>query len=208
MSTYSELVARIRDDLDRGTNYDDDIRDAIYGAVQFWEHNNFGFNIRIANFETTSRYTTLSADIISITRLRIYDGGNLYVVQPENYLTLDEIDTRPTDGSRPTRWAMEARLLRLYPAPDQTYSFDANVVYRVAGIESPSASDDVSNAWTNEARELVRFQAAVDVLETKIKGPDAVQDAMVLRQRLSQVLHQLQARAGRDQKTGGITPWL
>lgn len=207
MSTYADLVEEIRDDIDRGTVYDDSIRAAIWRAIKFYRATNFGFNVKRGSFESGSRYTSLSSDCIAIETLKVDLSTSWDPLISVNYKELHWDDLQQADSSRPTHYAMEGRELRLYPAPDQTYSFAMTYLYDLPGV-SASASDDASNAWTDEAGELIRLHATIDVLETKIKGPDALQDAQALRLRELEIARRLQARAGRENRGGGIKPWI
>lgn len=207
MANLGDLIDEIRDDIDRGTNYDDAIRKAIISAIEFYRATDMGFNLKQGSFVVSDRFTSLSADILAIQSLKLDLSTTWEVLQPINYLDLEGIDTQQDSTGEPIYYAIQARQLRLYPVPDQSYSLQATFVYDLPEV-SASASNSASNAWVNEARELIRMQATIDVLENKVKGPEALQDAMALRQRVMEVKRRLEARAGREKRAGGITPWL
>lgn len=207
MGTYAELVAEIRDDIDRGTVYDNAIHAAIHRAIKFYRATNLGFNLKRGTFETGSQFTSLTADCIAIETLKLDLSTSWDPLIAVNYKELHWEDLQQADSGRPTHYAMEGRELRLYPVPDQTYSFAMTYLYDLPDV-SASASDGATNSWTTEADELIRLHATIDVLETKVKGPDALQDATALRLREAQILRQLQARAGRENRSGGIVPWI
>ena len=207
MGTYAELVDEIRDDIDRGTAYDNAIHAAIWRSIKFYRATNLGFNVKRGAFTTGAQYTSLTADCIGIETLKLDLSTSWDPLISISYKELHWEDLRQSDSGRPTHYAMEGRELRLYPVPDQTYSFAMTYLYDLPEV-SASASNDVANSWTTEADELIRLHATIDVLETKVKGPEALQDAQALRLREAQVLRQLQARAGRENRSGGIKPWI
>lgn len=77
------------------------------------------------------------------------------MIEPRNWAELDSISTTTSAQSRPIVWAWYKEQIRFYPVPDGTYTVTVSYLQKL-GMPS---SDSASNAWTEEAEELIR-QAA------------------------------------------------
>jgi hypothetical protein len=203
------MVQRIRSDLDRNTTADDRIKQAIEDAIEFYRARRLGFNQKRATTNTAAgqEFYSLPTDFLEADALRIEEQANYY--EPLAEVTFDWIDEhngRVDHYSVPAKFAVQNRELRLFPIPDGTYELQLSYLYDLGGV-SASASDGASNAWTDEAEQLVRLHAQADVLELYIGGQESVVAAQLLRGKAAAVYNELKRRANREQSTGRLRPW-
>lgn len=208
MPGLATVVARIRSDIDRGTDFDGRIKQAIEDAIHYYRGARFGFNTKRKDFVVSAEYTSLTAnwleaDVIALERSAAY--VNPLIEKPYTWIHSEKRD--PDYEAEPQFFAIQNRQLRLYPAPDQTYSLQMSYLYDLQDV-SISASDSAENAWLNEGLELIRAHATVDLLENYIDGPDAMAKAERIRLRERQEEKQLKRRANREQGGGMVLPWL
>ena len=210
MSTLGEMVARIREDIDRGTDYDARIKRAIAEAIRFYRSRRLGFNLKRAYAVLTSgnEYVSLPTDWIEADFLQLNDNTRR---EPMEEVTYDWIEDRsgPTDErGEPYKYAIQHRTLRLYPIPDRTYTLMLSFQYELKDV-SLSASDNASNAWTDEAEELIRKHAMSELYVLYIDGPESIGKGKMLRMECSdEILPVLEAQAAREQSSGRIKPFL
>jgi len=209
MATLGNIIGLIRSDIDRGSDLDWRIRQAIADAVVNYESTRLGFNQKraTATLPAGFEFIALPPDWIDVDHLRL-DGSDFR--DPLEEVTYDWIDDHQRSDSvigEPRKFAIQNRELRLYPTPDQEYTLLMNYHFKLTDV-SASASDAVSNAWTNEAELLVRRWAQRDVLLNYIGGPDAQGAAAPLTPLIEQSLKQLKDRAAREQGTGRVRAWL
>jgi hypothetical protein len=207
MTGFSTLVSDIREDLNRGTNYDDRIKRAIVNATKFYRARRLSFNEIQGTFQTNITETSLSSDWIAVDSFKRIDAaGQKFDVEERNWLDLERMDVAAATGE-PIYYAREARLLRLYPAPDVTYSFS------IAGFQAlPAvtldASDSFSNAWFDEGYELITMHAMAEILTIYRKSPEDAQQAQACRTREQEVYNELKREAVLNNATGQVTPFL
>ena len=207
MPQLATAVTEIRSDLNRSTDFNDRIRQALQHAVEFYRARRYGFNTKRKTFTVTSEYTSLTANFIEVDSLRLYKSNSIY---PLDEITYTRMNCRARDvsfSSQPEEFALHNRQLRLYPAPDQTYSVEMFYLYDLQnGVTSISlsASDSTSSAWLEEGWLLIKSHAMVEVLEEYIDGPDAQAKADRFRIREVQAENELKRRANREQSSGRI----
>src|SRR5688572_14464761 len=120
MSTFGALRTRIRDEIDRGSDYDSVINRAIASAVVFYRGRRFAFSTARATSTLLPdiEYYNLPLDFIEVDHLRLdHDDERV----PFDEVTFGEIeDDYRTTGyrSRPSRFAVQNRELRVHPVPD------------------------------------------------------------------------------------------
>jgi hypothetical protein len=210
MATLGQLVSRIREDLDRGSDYDSRIKRAIAEAILFYRNKRLGWNLKRAYATLTSgnEYVTLPTDWIEADLLRLDQEDRRDVLKEVTYDWIDEENQYALDRGRPCKYAIQHRTLRFYPTPDQTYTLMFSFQYELKDV-SESASDDASNAWLDEGQELIRKHAMGDLYVHYIGGPENIQLGQLLRQECSdQILPALEAQAAREQSSGKIKAWL
>lgn len=194
MATLGDMRTRISDELQiDASTYADEIDRAIFSAVEFYNDRDFWFlQATPTTFivSATTRYA-LSTIVPNASRVKLITLHLSPIKTELHYRTLEEIaalDFSDNYTGQPVYWSIDHDTLLLYPPANVTRT--AEVYYTLR--RSMTASASASSVWTNEAEELVRLHAEVDVLENRIKDYD---EALRKRGRLAQVLLNL------DEKT-------
>lgn len=210
MSTLGEMVARIREDIDRGTDFDTRIKRAIVDAIHFYRGSRLGFNLKRAYATLTSgnEYVSLPTDWIEADLLRLDQANRRDVLNEVTYDAMDERNQYALDRGVPCEYAIQHRTLRFYPIPDQTYTLMFSFQYELKDV-SVSAADDATNGWLEDGEELIRKHAMSELYVLYIDGPESIAKGKLLRMECSdQILPVLESLAGREQSSGRIKPWL
>lgn len=171
MGTLAELEARIATDLTRD-DLTSQIASAVSDAVKFYERERFWFNTtRNLTFATVpGQIAYAAADLAAIASLVRIDA--LFVSQNQSTLPLDRYE--PADfemlnnasaaGGRPTAFTYVDQSIRLWPTPDDVFTLRLHAHFRL-----PELDDGDTNAWTDDAEELIRSHAKMllymDLLE-------------------------------------------
>jgi hypothetical protein len=210
MATLGQVVERIREDLNRGSDYDSRIKRAIAEAIRFYRNKRLGWNLKRAYATLTSgnEYVSLPSDWIEADLLRLDQEERRDVLTEVGYDWIDEENQYGLNRGRPTNYALQHRTLRFYPTPDQTYTLMFSFQYELKDV-SVSASDGATNAWLDEGEELIRKHAESELLVHYIDGGDAIAKGQLLRQECSdQILPALESQAAREQSSGRIKAWI
>jgi hypothetical protein len=210
MATLGEVVQRIREDIDRGSDYDARIKRAIVEAIRFYRNKRLGWNIKRAYAVLTSgnEYVSLPTDWIEADLLRLDKDDEREVLEEVTYDWIDDENVNGTDTDRPDKYAIQHRTLRLYPIPDQTYTLMFSFQYELKDV-SISAADDATNGWLDEGEELIRKHAMSELYVLYIDGPDSIAKGQLLRRECSDhILPVLEAQAAREQSSGKIRAFL
>jgi hypothetical protein len=210
MPTFGQIVGRIREDLDRGSNYDNRIKQAVVDAIRFYRSNRLPFNTKRARAVTQpgQELYPLPLDWIEADFLRLETNGNRDPIRPVTYDWIE--DRNRTDGNvgRPLKFAVQNSELRLYPVPDRSYTLVLSFLYDLQNV-SLSASDGESNAWTDEAEELIRKHAMSDLKVNYIGGADQIAEGQLLRRECSdEILPVLISKAARQNSSGRVRAFL
>lgn len=207
MAGLATVVTRITTDLDRGTAFDGRVKQAIESAIHYYRAVRFGWNSKRKTFLVSAEYTSLTANWIETDTLALERSAYTNPLIEKPYLWIHEKKVDPDLTDEPIFYAIQNRQLRLYPAPDRSYSLQMSYLYDLRDV-SISASDSASNAWLDEGLELIRMHATVDLLENYVDGEEAHRKAERLRIREQLELKQLKRRANREQGGGFVQPWL
>lgn len=166
MATRASLAATIADDLDR-SDLTTQIDAAISDAVARYESERFVFN----EAQNITHTFSSSVDVVLMTELPVYfvkidrfrmryaGSQNLSDLIPRDYQWLmDGQDAKAL--CRPLEYCIYANALNFDSLPDQSYVGIIDGVRRLASATS-TASD--AGAWFNDARNLIRARAKVDL---------------------------------------------
>lgn len=214
MSNLGTMVAKIREDINRGSSYDDRIKRAIADAIHYFRAKRVGFNIKRAYATVTSgmEYVSLPTDWIEADFLQLNDGPRR---EPLSEVTYDWIEDRaePTDErAEPYKYALQNRTLRLYPIPDRTYTLMFSYQFEWKNI-SRSSSDAETNPWLTEGEECIRTFAMADLYVNFMDGPENIQKGRMLRGDAEGedgdggMIGKLESQAAREQSSGRIKPF-
>ena len=210
MPTFGQMVGRIREDIDRGSSYDARIKQAVVDAIRFYRSKRLTFNSKRARAVTQpgQELYPLPLDWIEADFLRLEDRGFRDPLREVTYDWMEDEGRADAISGRPTTFAVQNGELRLYPIPDRSYTLALSFLYDLRSV-SISASDDVTNAWTDEAEELVRKHAMSDLYVNYIDGPEAIAKGQLLRRECSEeILPILEGRAARQNSSGRIRAFL
>lgn len=205
MTTYGALKTRIADELAR-SDLTSQIVLAIDGAIKFYQPERFWFNDATASFSTvagTDTYAQLNI-VEQIDSLTVTVNG---AREPLLRVTFQEMEALYGSGTRgiPTHYCVYDELVRLSPVPDAVYTMRIATVTNYVDWSPYTVplSDAATSPWTDEAEELIRLHAKVDLLENVIRDVAAFAEADRLRMREQTVLRQLRKKTD-NLNTAGI----
>lgn len=199
MSTFAQLKSQIADDLSR-TDLTTQISDAVLAAVVDHERTRFYFNERrdAPAFSTVADqelYTSADdADIATIAHIdslvMILNGSRRELcAQTEQWL--DRMSGLGTGA--PTDYSYLAKRIRLYPIPDAAYQVYMTGQIRLAAL----SADGDTNAWTEDAKELIRCAAKEKIYR------QVIHDFARADQMMNQVQYQKQLLTSESTLRGG-----
>lgn len=205
MATFATLKSQIADDLAR-TDLTTQINTAVLDAVTFYERRRFYFNeARDLTFSTVAAqefYT--SADNANIPNLLEVDGAKIIItttnVYPLDIVTNDSLENISQnvtlDAGQPQYLSYFNQQIRLYAIPSDVWTV------RVWGVKSLTALslDADSNAWTTDARDLIRARAKWDLYTHVIKD---FEQASVMNAAEKLALTSLEVATSKRSASGG-----
>lgn len=208
MATYLDMQTRIADELDR-SDLTAQIKKAIVSAVKHYERRRFYFcesSFTINTVAGQEIYTSSDAAAIA-TSPNIERLNGLYAnlrtpLHKALWEDIDDISATTTSRARPSRWAYRAESIRLYPIPDNVYAITA---YNVPRLTELSADAD-SNAWTNDAEELIRLHAKLDLIANVIRGTDMGEEVATMAAREQMILAGIIRETTSREATGHLQP--
>lgn len=207
MVGFVTAVNRITGDLNRGSDFASRVKEAYEAAIVFYEAKRLPWNRSRRGFTANTEYRSLSESYVLIETLTVdlVSSRQPLIAKPHTWINERNVD--PNYTSEPVYYSQFARQLRFYPAPDQTYSFEATIIEAQTEI-SASASDSASNIWTTEGFELIRLHTMIELLDLYIQGPEAYALADRLRVREAQEYRQLRSHANIEAASGRIQPCI
>lgn len=174
--TLQDLQNRIAQDLTRddltGDYLTSPIANAVKDTIKFYARERFWFNqTRLQTFNTVIgqvTYTTadlsIIPNIIKIDALFLPQNQSIYPLDRYEPPDFEVISGGMTGGGKPTAYTYSDQTILLWPSPFAVYNMRLHCFYKLA---YPNPSD--TNAWTDDAEELVRAHAKqllyMDVLE-------------------------------------------
>lgn len=204
MTTLGGAIAAIRSDLNRSTDFDARIQEALVNAMKFYRARRYGFNVKRKTFQLASEFTSLTPNFIELDYAKLHIGTRYKPLTERNSTWINEQMTFQSLSSEPEWFAVQDRMLRTYPPPDQSYSVEIHYLYDLNTISLSTSDSTTTNAWLDEGYELIRLHATIEVLEMYIDGPDAQAKADRLRLREQEAERELKRRANREQSSGSI----
>lgn len=160
------------------------IQNAIQSAISKWEREPFYFNQVVVQTSpavvstasgqeyygasTTPVAYAQFATLAKIRKLWVLVSGQRYTLTERTSQYLDDISVNPTNLAMPTDWSYSAKMLRLYPIPDNTYPLGYEGIKRESDL---SAAGD-SNAWTTDGFDLIRAEAKLILAEEVLQDSD------------------------------------
>lgn len=207
MATLGTMRTRISNELQiDATAQATEIDNAIFSAIAFYNDKDFWFLDATPTTFIMSATAQYALATILPGRSQIKEISlHLTPGRTElHYRTLSEILAMDFDEGytgQPLYWTISNDTLMIYPTPNVTRT--AEVYYSLR--YSMTASASASSVWTNEAEEIIRLHAEIDIQENRTKEFD---EAMRRRGRLAQVLSNTDEKTVRRRAARRIKPFM
>lgn len=179
MATFKQLRDQISADLaaNAGNLLDSEINEAINAAIEDYENRRYVFNEGLDTSLSTvvgqSEYA-LPSDVLTVDQVQYLFAGHLYRLQRQSYEWYVEALVNQTAQVGPSNhYTIYERKLFLYPIPDLVTTLTISGIMRQANV--PLTNDSDSNAWTNEARQMIRARAKMDLFMNRLHEPTLAQ---------------------------------
>lgn len=176
--TFLDLQNRIASDLTRD-DLTSQIKNAIGDAVKHYETSRFWWNVtRSQTFQTVALQqgygaTDLAAipNIISVDNLFLTVPGSLFAL---DFYEVDEFEwlaAANTSPGKPNIYTRADGQIRLWPVPIMAYTMRPHMHYRLSAL----SADADTNAWCNEAEQLIRCHAKLLLYANVLEDSDGAQ---------------------------------
>lgn len=178
MGTYLDLQNNIASDLTR-TDLTNQIKSAILDAIRHYETDRFYFNVtRSLTFPTVIGQIAYGAtdlaqipDIIGLDALFLFDGGRPLQLEKYEADEFEWLQSVVTGNGRPSAYTYIDNQILLWPAPVAVYTMRPHMHYKLTEL----SADTDSNAWTNDAEQLIRCHAKLLLYANVIEDTDGMQ---------------------------------
>jgi len=210
MSTLLDLKSRISRDIDDfDDQYASDIADAIVSAVAESNIERFYFNetndIEFATVAAQEWYGTtdeaLIPKLIKIDAVFSEDAGGtrswLGNIDPAE---IEILNDNSASTGEPSGYSFYRQQIRLNPIPD---SANYTIIVQAHYFLDAPANDADENAWTNDAFQLIRARATIDLATNTVHDADLKARAETWEARS---LTALRRRTSKMNGTGVIAP--
>lgn len=189
MATLGDMRTRIANELQiDATTYATEIDDAITSSIALYNDEDFYF------LEATPTNVLLTATAAYDLSTILPDRSNIRAVtlqynrdiQTMNFRTVGEFAGLQSGFTGdPCYWTVNAGQLLVEPTPVRTFTA---VVWHTDSNTLLSMSACATSVWTNEAEEIIRLCAKVDLLTNRIRDFDA---ANIIQGRLQMVVQNM-----------------
>lgn len=206
MATLGDMRARIARELQiDATAYADEIDDAITSSISLYNDEDFYF---LDATPTTVLLTATSAYSLSTI---LPDRSNIRTVTLQYNQDVQELDFRTvgefaglqsTFTGDPLYWTINADQMLVEPVPVRTFTA---VVWHTDSNTLVSMSACATSVWTNEAEEIIRLCAKVDLLTNRIRDFEA---AGVMQGRLELVVQKMHQKTVVRRRARRLRPHL
>lgn len=177
--TLADVVQNVRTELDRGAEMDDVIVESIRRTVQRHRARKLGFNEVRRGASVSAEYVTLGADVLEVTRLVLDESSQRWPMLEVPAVWIEEQQVGTLYTGRPCYFATErdgtSRQVRLYPAPNKTYSAQFGLVVDLAS--EVSWTDNMTLAWFDDAYLVVLYETLSEIHAAHLGGPEAAAEA-------------------------------
>lgn len=207
MATLGTMRARIARELQiDATTFATEIDAAIFTAIARYDDKDFWFLDATQTTFTLSATTQYSMATVlpgrsAIKTVSVHINGATTELHSRTLEEMLDFEYDQDYTGDPLFWSVDHDSLLVQPKPNRTYT--AEVYYTLRRTLTASAS--ASGVWTNEAEELVRLTAEIDILENRMVD---FQRAQMMYRGLSI------AKAALDEKTvvrraqRRLKPWM
>lgn len=184
MATFLDLIDEIASDIGARVDnlLDDQIKEAINRAIEDYEEERFLFNEGINTDLNTVAGTpsyALPTDILHIDQVVYVFSTYDYRLQWQTYEWYIEILGNQTSQVGPSQYyTIYGGQIYLYPTPNEITNVPISGILRQP--LTPLTADGDSNAWTNDAKQLIKARAKMDLFANRLYKADAAQAQQVL----------------------------
>lgn len=171
MANLGAMRTRIARELQiDATTFASEIDDAIFGAIAFYEDNDFWFKeVSSTKFVGTLTnefaLSTVLPDMSRIKDVVVHIGSRKQVMQFRTHSELIALDIDENYAGDPVYWSIHHAALIVEPKLRQSRTIEVFYSRRL----SLTASASASSAWTTEAERLIRLRAEVDIAVNRMK---------------------------------------
>lgn len=169
MATYKELQDRINLDYLNQMTLIPEVKRAIAVAIRTYEAGRYWFNEAATAVATVASqsYITVPSDFLSPDRLEITVNGSTNEI-PRRSFSQVRLWTMNAPIGQPLVYTYRGDRLELSQIPDNVYN---GTLYYVQSLPTLSADTD-SNAWTNEASDVIAHAACVELMTSVLQTDD------------------------------------
>ena len=197
MGTYAQLKARVAAELMR-TDQTANIVSAIARAIEHYAGKRFWFNQDSATATLDAGETYLEAPRY-LDNIYVLDGATPRRLEPVRLDEMTDLQAFNPQGQLPYLYALYGAQVRVYPPPDQTYTFRSHGLFDLA----PLTADADANAWTTEAQDLIASRAKYTISRDIIGNADRAAAAQLAER---EALRALMAETTKRMGTGRLMP--
>ena len=205
MATYGGTVDLIITELARSdSSITAVVEREVLKAIEHYAPTRFWFNEARGSFTASNTMfyalSALTVSFLEIDQMTVTINSGVVELEKATHQELNRIDVSAFTGP-PSRWAIWAEQIRLYPRPASgtSYQVDVDGTKRLATL---SASTD-TNAWTTEGLDLISAHVQKNLWAKKFKDPAQAQVFQVAE---TEALNRLLGRTERLGSTGRIRP--
>jgi hypothetical protein len=202
--TFLDLQNQIAEDLTR-SDLMSDIKSKIGDAIDNYETSRFYFNVtRSKTFATVAGQSAYGAaalpeipDIIGLDTLFLLDGGRPIELDKYEAEEFEWLQGSMTGAGRPCAYSYIDSQIMLWPVPVTVYTVRPHMHFKLA----PLVEDTDSNAWCNDAEQLIRCHAKLLLYANVIEDTEGMQRMQV---QIQPLLDRLAYKTSARQSTGRI----
>lgn len=198
MSTLGALKATIADNLNR-TDLTTQIAALIPRAIEHFADERFWFNEDRKTITTTAsnEYATIPSGLRAEDAVLVTIGGSRYRLSKRSTMYIEDLHAATTTEGQPSDYAWINTQFRFWPTPNDAFTITVLGVYDIAY----PATDNDSNAWTDQARELIAGQVEFYIARDILRDPERLQSAV---NAVQLAISKLRAKTGKQTGTGRI----
>jgi hypothetical protein len=204
MGTLADLKSRIATELAR-TDLTSQIANAVSDAIKYYGRERFWFNqSRAITFSTvngqqayTSTDQSLIPSLICIDDL-YFTGATTYPLDRYSPTDFEFLIGSSTANGKPYAFTYTDSEILLYPTPNDAYAMRLYAHYKL-----PTITDTETNAWTDDAEELIRTHAKQLLYLDPLEDDQA---AARMGVKIPELLAVLRAETSARMGTGRIRP--
>lgn len=186
MATYAQIKAKIADDLDDTTSeYATQIAAAVLKAIRYCERQTYYFNeTRDITFSTVQAQqwygSSDNANIPTLVQIQAAwkedTAGQRTQLMPVTPEEIELLSDNSAASGEPYCYTYFGKRIRLYPVPGATvYTIRLQLgPYRLATL----SSDSDTNAWTEDAQDLIVARAKYLLYKDTLKDPVLAVEAL------------------------------